>query len=740
MRFILTKVLLLLAFSNLLYGQAIIPLPVEYLEKPGYFSLFQANLLLDDPASQELNWAVEALKPYIPQPSGQSHPILITRDTLAVSHPEGYVLEVTPAQVVLRYRHPAGAFYGVKTLVQMIDDDNNIPCATIRDYPRFSYRGMHLDVSRHFFSAEQVKKYIDTLAKLKMNRFHWHLTDDQGWRIEIKRYPRLQEIAAFRPQTLKGHYEDQPWQFDGIPHGGFYTQEEVQEMVQYARERFITIIPEIEMPGHAQALLAAYPELSCHGNPVEVGQVWGVFDNILCPTDSTFRFLENVLTEVAALFPGPYIHIGGDEVPKAQWKQSAFCQQLMRGQNLQSEEELQSYFILQIEKILRKLDKRLIGWDEILEGGLSPEATVMSWRGMQGGIAAAQQGHDVIMSPTSHCYFDYYQSSSPDEPLAIGGYLPLEKVYAFEPVPAELTPEQSRHILGAQGNVWTEYLPTWDRVEYMAFPRAVALAEVVWSPADKRDYENFLDRLVHFLPQLGVAYGLHEFEVRAAITPHPAGGLQIAFSNRNNNPMHYQMEGDTRSRVYSDPIGFKFSQRIRAWRVDDQAHPIGNTWDQLVYVHRAAGKLINIDPPPHPNYQLGGATNLVNGLLGSQTRFGDGQWLGWWGKDLEAVIDLGQEQEIQRANMRFFQGQGQWIYPPEKVMIWYSVDGKHYQIAETEEFSEDNPDKIVSAELSFAPVQARFWKIQVHRYGIIPEGKQGAGQEAWFFLDEIMLF
>ena len=431
---------------------------------------------------------------------------------------EGYKLEVNRKKISLEAASPAGLFYGVQSLLQLLptkvmDQEAGslaVPCVKITDVPRFPYRGMHLDVGRHFFPISFIKKYIDLLALHKFNTFHWHLTEDQGWRIEIKKYPKLTEIGSVRKESLVGHYRDQPHQFDGTPYGGFYTQEEVKEIVAYAQSRYVTIIPEIEMPGHSRGALAAYPELSCTGGPHEVAVLWGVHEDVYCAgNDQVFAFLEDVLTEVITLFPGTYIHIGGDECPKARWEVCDKCQARIQAEGLKDEHELQSYFIRRIEKFLLSKGRRIVGWDEILEGGLAPEATVMSWRGMEGGIEAAKQGHDVIMTPTSHCYFDYYQGDKETEPLAIGGLTPLDKVYAFEPVPAELTPEEARHILGAQGNVWTEYIKTPEYAEYMSVPRMSALAEVVWSPQEARDWEDFqqrLQRLFLGLDAMGVNY------------------------------------------------------------------------------------------------------------------------------------------------------------------------------------------------------------------------------------------
>ncbi|HMB93780.1 MAG TPA: family 20 glycosylhydrolase [Rhodothermales bacterium] len=424
---------------------------------------------------------------------------------------ESYQLEVSPETVTLSATHPAGLFYAAQTLRQLFPGEGearSIQAATIEDAPRFVYRGMHLDVGRHFFPVDFIKKYIDLLAMYKMNTFHWHLTEDQGWRIEIKKYPKLTEVGAYRKETIV-EKNFNPYVGDGERYGGFYTQDEVREVVAYAQERYVTVIPEIEMPGHSTAAVAAYPELGCTGEQVEVTTRWGVFPDIYCPSEETFAFLEDVLTEVMDLFPSRYIHIGGDEAPKTQWEESPVAQEVIQREGLADEHELQSYFIRRIEQFLLEHDRRLIGWDEILEGGLAPEATVMSWRGMAGGVEAARQGHDVIMTPNSHVYLDHYQGDPDHEPLAIGGFSPLEKVYAFEPVPEDLNAEEARHVLGTQGNVWTEYMKTTDHVEYMVFPRLLALAEVGWSPKDARDWDSFVQRLQpHFqrLDALNVNY------------------------------------------------------------------------------------------------------------------------------------------------------------------------------------------------------------------------------------------
>jgi len=503
----------------------LVPQPLKLVPREGEFVLTPETALCYDTQDPGLEPVVSFLRERFRPPTGFSFPddadaranVIRMEIDPAVSGPDGaYALEVSPEKVLLRASTPRGVFYGIQTLRQllppaiesrdtvMVEDGYwKVPCLAVEDAPRFPYRGLHLDVGRHIFPVEFIKKYIDLIAFHKLNTFHWHLTEDQGWRIEIKKYPRLTEIGATRAQTVVGHGRRKPAVFNGTPYGGFYTQEQVREIVDYARRRFVTVIPEIEMPGHSMAALAAYPELGCTGGPYKVVEQWGVFEDVYCAgKEETFAFLEGVLDEVVELFPAEYVHIGGDECPKIRWKACPLCQARMREEGLQDEAELQSYFIRRIEKFLLSKDRRLIGWDEILEGGLAPQAVVMSWRGTEGGIEAARAKHPVIMTPTSHCYLDYYQADPRTQPLAIGGFLPLKKVYAFEPVPEELGPEEARYILGAQGNVWTEYLLNDKYVEYMAFPRACALAEVVWTPRENKDWMDFLSRLQGFLRHL----------------------------------------------------------------------------------------------------------------------------------------------------------------------------------------------------------------------------------------------
>ncbi len=500
----------------------IIPAPARVERRAGSFTLPPgARVRLrgrrDDAARAVAAYADSLLAtvtgPAPPGAPGRDAVVLRLDAASGTASREAYRLEVGTGGVLLSATDPAGLFYGVQTLRQLLPPpsaraDPAVPAVLIEDSPRFPWRGLHLDVGRHFFPVAFVKRYIDLLAAAKLNVFHWHLTEDQGWRIEIRRFPRLTEVGSRRRETILAKNFD-PYVGDGVPYGGYYTQDEVREVVAHAARRYVTVVPEIEMPGHSVAALAAYPELACTDGPFEVLTIWGVSEDIYCPKEETFAFLEGVLDEVLGLFPSRFVHVGGDEAPKARWEASPVAQEVIRREGLADENELQSWFIRRIEGFLASRGRRLIGWDEILEGGLAPGAAVMSWRGVAGGIAAASAGHDVVMTPTSHLYFDYYQGDPAHEPLAIGGHVPLERVYAFEPVPPELDPAAAAHVLGAQGNVWTEYLKAPADVEYMAWPRALALAEVTWSPREGRDWGGFVSRLpasLAWLDAWGVNY------------------------------------------------------------------------------------------------------------------------------------------------------------------------------------------------------------------------------------------
>lgn len=518
--------LALLSSSVVAWSQAIIPQPIKSETRPGVFLLDSLCVLKFDFENLELARIAGFFGDYLQElygfrPKGKQagRELIFELKSSPKLGAEGYKLSVNPERIILSANAPAGVFYAMQSLKQLLPVDYEtqvleIQSQEIVDKPRFSWRGNMLDVSRHYFPLSFLKKYIDLLASYKINTFHWHLTDDQGWRIEIKKYPLLTEIGHWRDETMVGHYRNGKG-MDGIGYGGFYTQEQCRELVRYAAERYITIVPEIEMPGHSSAALASYPWLGCTGGPYEVKGTWGIHKDVYCAgKEETFRFLQDVLDEVMAIFPSRYIHVGGDECPKDAWEKCEACQQRMKEVGCTNEHELQSWFITRMDKYLSTKGRRLVGWDEILEGGLAPEATVMSWRGIKGGIVAAKQHHDVVMSPTSHMYLDYYQSQDKEnEPLAIGGYLPVEKVYSYEPVPEELTADEAQHILGLQTNLWTEYIPNTRKVEYMLLPRLQAEAEVAWTPAEKKDLEDFLQRLLidyKRLDRMGVNYRNHQ--------------------------------------------------------------------------------------------------------------------------------------------------------------------------------------------------------------------------------------
>lgn len=518
----LTRPLLLLVFLFLVHYSiachpALIPYPESYCSKPGSFLLTPASVIIIDKkiAANESDFFIDliakvyGIKLSVSAADSKENCIYLTEDLQQAA--EGYKMEVNNKNVLISGRG-AGIFYGLQTLFQCIEKNEKnellIQCCSVTDKPRFTWRGMHLDVSRHFFPKEFIKTYIDYLAMYKMNTFHWHLVDDQGWRIEIKKYPALTNKGAYRNGTLTGH-AGLSNKYDTIRYGGYYTQEEIREIVAYATKRHVTVVPEIEMPGHSLAALSAYPQYACTRGPFEAARTWGVFEDVYCPKEETYSFLKDILTEVMELFPGKYIHIGGDECPKTRWEKCEECQVLMKKKGLKNEMELQSYFISRIDSFVTSKGRSIIGWDEILEGGLAPNAAVMSWRGTEGGKKAARMHHYVVMTPGSHCYFDHYQANPLTEPLAIGGYTPVRKVFRYKPVPKKLKSDEKNFIMGAQGNVWTEYLDKPSKVEYMIFPRICALSEVVWKEGKRKTYRNFRKRQIQnfkILDKLNVSY------------------------------------------------------------------------------------------------------------------------------------------------------------------------------------------------------------------------------------------
>lgn len=590
--------LLLFKVSTLLLGQVnisqpnnlgIIPLPLELTTSSGSY-LLPENINISASSKDELTSAgffkdfVEELgkKAIVGTDNKKANVFFVVKPTAKIPD-EGYTLTVNKDGVKINASSGAGLFYGLQTLMQIFPStaSNNesiaIPYVTINDKPELKWRGAMLDVGRHFFPVSFVKKYIDLMAAYKLNTFHWHLTEDQGWRIEIKKYPKLTEISAFRDETIIGaqqQYKNKSdFKFDGTPYGGFYTQDEIRDVVAYAQERYVTIVPEIEMPGHSTAILAAYPELACKPGDYDVITSWGVYPDIVCPSEETFQFFENVLSEVVALFPGEYVHIGGDEAPKDRWKESSLVQDIIKKEGLDDVEKVQGWFNQRIEKFLNSKGKKLVGWDEILEGGITPGATVMSWRGEAGGIEAAKHGNTVVMSPTSHMYFDYGQHPVPhhaDEPLMICCYLPIEKVYSYNPYPKELSPEQHKLILGVQANLWTEYISTPNKVEYMLFPRLLALSEVAWTPYKKKNFENFVERVSYQFPRLDamdVNYRIPEPTGLDSTSVKIEGNKAIITLNTivPNSEIRYTLDGktpDETTSLYTEPLAIPTGRTI----------------------------------------------------------------------------------------------------------------------------------------------------------------------------------
>ncbi len=665
-----------------------------------------------------------------------------------IEQSEGYQLEIMPSFVAIRARTAAGAFYGAQTLRQMFGPNMGSPtplrdsswtaaACIITDYPRFPYRGMHLDVSRHFFSVDFIKRYIDLLALHKFNRFHWHLTDDQGWRIEIKRYPRLHQVGGCRNETLVGHATDAPPRFDGKPYCGYYTQDEVRQIVEHARRRFVTIVPEIEMPGHALAALAAYPELGCAGGPYEVAKSWGVFEDVFCAgNEKTFEFLASVLEEVCALFPGEYIHIGGDECPKTRWKTCPKCQKRIAAEKLKDEYALQSYFIRRVGQILSRHGKKLIGWDEILEGGVPAGVTVMSWRGTDGGIAAVKAGQNAIMSPTSYCYFDYYQSDPAQEPLAIGGFIPLQRVYDYEPVPAELSSDEAQRILGAQGNVWTEYMPTPQQVEYMAFPRACALSEVLWTPANKRSRTDFIRRLrthFRFMENMGVNYARSYYDVKSSF----AGGYVSLYTNDPQAQIKYTLDGTdpkpTSPGMYS-PIPLSKTTTVKAAALVDGRFP-GRVLEVRYAVHKALGKTYTLSGTWPSQYSGGEKYALTNGAFGALRSWT--HWVGVQGQDLDPVIDLESPTVLQRVSLQFLVSTAALVYPPRSIEVLISNDGTTFTSVGKKAIEVEKlvGNRIESVQFSLNGAACRYLKIHLQSYGPAPADKG----KTWLMVDEIVV-
>lgn len=672
--------------------------------------------------------------------------ISLNIDSSKVTEPEGYRLSVTRKQISITGHDEAGVFYGLQSLIQLLKPSNGkitVQGCTIEDHPRFAYRGMHLDVSRHFFTVETIKKWIDILALYKINTFHWHLTDDQGWRIEIKKYPLLQTISAYRDETIIGHKRDSPHLFDGKRYGGYYTQGEIKAVVKYAMNRHISIIPEIEMPGHALAALAAYPQLGCTGGSYKTATYWGIFDDVYCAgNDETFTFLQNVLDEVLPLFPSKYIHIGGDECPKNKWKTCPKCQKRIKDEHLKDEHQLQSYFIGRMEKYLNNKGRQIIGWDEILEGGLTPGATVMSWTGEEGGIAAAKQHHDAIMTPEKFVYLDYYQSLYPAEPIAGGGYTPLSKVYNYEPITKELSGDEARYIKGVQANAWSEYMTNPAQAGRQLFPRILALAEVGWSAKENKDYAEFLKRLRSEQPLLKTLH-VNTSNTFDEITDSVSetADHQVSLSLNTTLPgskIFYTTDGTTpglKSKKYDEPFAIIQSGTVKA-SVFSHGKVTGRMYEKSFHLHKAIGKTITLANQPQGGYNPGNTFGLVNGVFGSKL-YNDGQWYGFSGNDLDAIVDLGSVQTISQLGINILKYHWQKMWEPTLLTFEVSEDGKAY--AEVYRQTAFNANGINAVRASIKPLQARYIRVKGTNRGIIPPGEYIAGAKAWLLVDEISI-
>ncbi len=758
------KFLLLLACPLALFAQqvSIIPQPVE-------LKLNEGNFSIDKNTTVQFNASQAALKPAVDfflnavkdisgialqqnKPAAKKVEFILAAQT--AFKPEAYSLTVTPSLIQIKASSYAGIFYGIQSVLQTLPQVRTnaalqVPCLQIKDEPRFKWRGMHLDVSRHFFSADVVKQYINLMAIYKMNTFHWHLVDDQGWRIEIKKYPKLTSTAAWRVDQNDKVWGSRPQAKPGeaATYGGYYTQEQVKEIIAYAKTRNVTVVPEIEMPGHVASAIAAYPQLSCTQQPqlpLTGGNYNNVSSNYCAGNEEVFSFLQDVLTEVIELFPSTYIHIGGDEVDKGPWKKCERCQARMKKEGLKNEEELQSYFIKRMEKFIVSKKRKMIGWDEILEGGLAPEATVMSWRGEAGGIEAAKMHHDVVMTPGSPCYFDHYQAGPEGEPLAIGGFNTVKKVYDYEPIPKELSAEQHKYVLGAQGNVWTEYISTAEHLEYMVLPRMLALAETVWSPAAAKNWNDFSRRLqFHF--KAFDAKGLHYSPGNFTVDIKPAaknGKLEVAlFSEVPTASILYTTDGSlptVSSAVYTQPIAVESTQTIRAVTVQNGKIMNLQPVEQRFVMHKAVGANVQYAFAPSRSYMADGINSLTDGVRGKSAvnKF----WHGFNKNNLVATVDLGAEKNISRISLGCLQHYRDWIFLPTAVKFEVSLDGKTF--TEVATVQNDVPVNTLALTIkdfkaTFAATNARYVRVTAFTLEACPKGHPGEGKPAWTFADEL---
>ncbi|WP_298063061.1 family 20 glycosylhydrolase [uncultured Rikenella sp.] len=675
--------------------------------------------------------------------------VLTVIDT-TIGHPEGYRLMAENGKVTIVGGGEAGVFYGLQTLEQLKDSAGRVPAVTIEDAPRFPWRGMHLDVSRHFFSKDFIKKYLDILAYHKINTFHWHLTDGIGWRLQIDRYPRLTQKAAWR----KVKDEKAPWiglelsdearQDSADTYGGYYTKEDVREIVSYARERHITVVPEIEMPGHSEAATFAYPEYSCPTAQPGSG--------IYCPgKEETFAYLERIIDEVIELFPdSPYIHIGGDEVDKEQWSRCPLCRKRMREEGLENEHELQSYFVHRMEEYINSKGKAMIGWDEILEGGLAPNATVMSWTGFEGGIKAANAGHNVVMVPLDYVYFDHYQGQNPCEPQAWGGFNGIKRVYSFDPVPAGIAPENVHYVLGGQGNLWTENIRTPEHAEYMLLPRLAALSEALWSDTTAKDWGRFerkLDRQLERYAARGWNYA------ESAFTPYIAeqrfdgdGSLVLRIATELEGcPIRYTLDGSAPtadSPLYADSLVVDAPATLTA-QTFRRGRAVGCLLVVPQLLNRATRARVSYATPYSPAYTGGGDTALVDNRYAFK-RGDDRAWQGFEGTDMEVTLDLGTVQQVEGIVLRFLQHIASTsVMLPTRLTVWTSADGRDFSVAADVPIAPDEDSEVLIRPFDVrfqAPVRARYVRVRAENRGTLPEGHPRAGAAAWIFTDEIAVY
>ena len=741
----------------------VIPMPHEIVAAQGSpFVLKSGVKILYPEGNAQMQRNAELLAEYLKTATGKDFAVEAGTEgknaiVLALGvdnkNPEAYELKVAGEGVTVKGATEAGVFYGIQTLRKSlpvaVGANISLPAVDIKDAPRFAYRGAHFDTSRHFFTVDEVKTYIDMLALHNMNRMHWHFTEDQGWRIEIKKYPKLTEIGSKRSETVIGKNSGK---YDGVPHEGFYTQEEAKEIVKYAAERFITVIPEIDIPGHMQAALASYPELGCTGGPYEVWKMWGVSEDVLCiGNDQSLKFLEDVFAELIEIFPSEYIHIGGDECPKVRWAQCPKCQARIKQLGLKSdakhtkEERLQSYVISHVEKFLNEHGRQIIGWDEILEGGLAPNATVMSWRGEGGGIEAAKQHHDVIMTPNTYLYFDYYQSKDTDnEPLAIGGYLPVERVYSYEPMPKSLTPDEQKYIKGVQANLWTEYIPTFSHAQYMVLPRWAALAEVQWSAPEKKDYANFLSRLprlIQWYDAEGYNYAKHVFDVTAEFTPNTTDGtLDITLNTLDDAPIHYTLDGSEPTAASPRAEGVVKVKENAVFSAK-ALRPTGDSrvLTEKICFSKSSMKPIVANQPVNNQYKFKGESTLVDGLKGNGN-YKTGRWIAFFKNDMDVTIDLQQPTEISRVALSTCVEKGDWVFDARGLTVEVSADGKNFTKVASESYpamKEDDKNGVYHHELTFDSVQARYVRVIAPTEQSMPAWHGGKGSPAFLFVDEI---